>query len=40
MNKLANQYDRTTRILRWIARILGTLIVLIWLVVALDYGTD
>lgn len=39
MNNLANQYDRTTKILRWIARILGTLIVLFWLVVALAYGT-
>jgi hypothetical protein len=28
-----------TKILRWIARILGTLIVLFWLIVALAYGT-
>jgi hypothetical protein len=39
MNNRANRYDRTTKTLRWIARIFGTLIVLLWLIVALAYGT-
>jgi hypothetical protein len=39
MNNRANRYDRTTKTLRWIARIFGTLIVLFWLIVALAYGT-
>jgi hypothetical protein len=38
MNNQTVRYERTTRVLRWIARIFGTLIVLLWLIVALAYG--
>jgi succinate dehydrogenase hydrophobic anchor subunit len=39
MNNQTNRYDHTTKTLRWIARISGTLIVLFWLIVAFAYGT-
>jgi amino acid transporter len=39
MNNETPHYERTTKVLRWIARIFGTLIVLLWLIVALAYRT-
>jgi len=38
MNNQTARYERTTKVFRWIARIFGTMIVLLWLIVALAYG--